>query len=68
MIDYSAFLPSHQPVSEIITCSVGKQVKGLVPGEVSIAGTLRDIARLDRGWRHLMDSCKEIVLAWVTEK
>lgn len=71
MLGYSAFLPSHQPVSEIITSSVGKQGKRWAPGEVSIAGTLIpscDTARLDHDWRHLMDSCKGIVLAWVMDK
>lgn len=71
MFGYSDFLPSHQPVSEIITSSAAKQVKGWVPGELSIAGTLVpfcDIARMDHGWRHLMDSCNRIVLAWVMHK
>lgn len=71
MLGYSTFLPSHQSVSEITTSSASKQVKGWVPGEVSIAGTLVpfcDIARLDHSWRHLMDSCKGIVLAWVMDK
>lgn len=60
MLGYSAFLPTHQPVSEIITSSAGKQVKGWVPGEFNIAGTLVPFcARLD-----LMDSCKGIVLGY----